>query len=101
MPAHWRSLAEAEDGDTPTAPAGRFSGLEQYPDADLIAAIARADNSRFAHSEWVGIDATNPAAPDMAHPTIPGYLLKTPEDKAASCTRSRSPALLDSSRFQP
>ena len=77
------ALAAEEDGHEPTPPAGRFSGLAQYADADLIDAVVRVDNSRFSHDEWVGIDATNAAAPDMAHPTIPGYILKTPEDKSA------------------
>ena len=76
------ALAAEEDGE-PSAPAGRFSGLSQYGDADLIDAVARVDNSRFSHGEWVGVDPTNPAAPDEAHRTIPGYLLETPEDKEA------------------
>ena len=75
------ALAAEEDGE-PSAPAGRFSGLAQYSVADLIDAIARVDNSLFSHSEWVGVDATG-NAPDEAPPSIPGYLLRTPEDKAA------------------
>ena len=69
--------------DDPAAPAGRFSGLAQYGDRDLIDAITRVDDCRFSHDVWIGVDPSNPAAPDEAHPTIPGYIRKTPEDKGA------------------
>jgi hypothetical protein len=76
------ALAAEEDRD-PAGPAGRLSGLTQYSHRDLIDAIAKVDESRFCDAAWVGVDATNLAAPDEAHPTISSYLLKTPEDKAA------------------
>ena len=77
LASHWRPKTGATRRRRP-----RGSPGWQYPDADLIDAIAKVDGFRFSHSERVGVDARG-AAPDEAHPTIPGYLLRTSEDKEA------------------
>lgn len=70
----------SDDDDPPPARPG-LAALALYCDGDLISAIAKVDDARFDDGRWVGIDASNPDEPDLAHPTIPSFLLKTRVEK--------------------
>lgn len=74
----------ADDDRGPKRPGGGYAAaLTEYSDDDLIAAVADVDEHRYDDGRWVGIDASNPEAPDTRHATIPSFILKTPAQKDA------------------
>jgi hypothetical protein len=74
--------AREDDEPRPRPPGGGYAAaLADYGDDDLIAAVAMVDGS--GDRDTVRIDASNPAAPEERHPTIPSFILRTSEEKEA------------------
>ena len=75
-----------DDGGDDNDPPPYAARPALYPDDLLIDAVAKVDASLYCDGEWVAVDPPNPEQPDVAHPTLPGWILKRRADKAEFLT---------------